>query len=100
MGALVTFQDYVRILRERWLLVVLGAVLGLGSASAMVFVATPKYSASTTFYIAAPDVGGNITQAYQGSLLSAQKIKSFTELATDRRIRDQISAKLGSPITP
>jgi receptor protein-tyrosine kinase/non-specific protein-tyrosine kinase len=96
----VTFQDYVRILRERWLLVVLGAVLGLGGASTMVFLTTPTYAASTTFYIAAPDVGSNVTQAYQGSLLSAQKIKSFTELATDRRIRDQVAAKLGSPIAP
>ncbi|MGQ0629522.1 MAG: polysaccharide biosynthesis tyrosine autokinase [Sporichthyaceae bacterium] len=95
-----TFQDYVRVLRERWLLVLLGLVVGLGGAAAHTFLTTPQYAASTQFFIATQDPGTEqtLTQAYQGSLLSEQKIKSYTQLATGRRIREQVAGKLGSPI--
>ncbi len=95
-----TFQDYVRVLRERWLLVVLGLVIGVSAAGAHSYLATPQYATSATFFISTPGLSEDVAQAYQGSLLSEQKIKSYTQLATDRRLREQVSEQLGSPVAP
>lgn len=93
-----TFKDYLTIARERWFLVFLGVAVGLGLGSAAAFLTTPKYAASTKFFIASRDLGQDMGQAYQGSLLSEQKIKSYVGLAEDRRIREQVSARLGAPV--
>ncbi|WP_051098353.1 polysaccharide biosynthesis tyrosine autokinase [Sporichthya polymorpha] len=93
-----TFQDYVRVLRERWLLVVFGLILGVTGAGAHAFLATEQYSTSATFFIATTDLGDDVTKAYQGSLLSEQKIKSYTELATGRRMKEQVEQVLGAPL--
>ena len=86
-------------MRERWVLLVLGLVFGVTGAGAHAFLATEQYSASTTFFIATTDLGeSTVTSAYQGSLLSEQKIKSYTELATGRRMQDQIEDVLGEPL--
>lgn len=97
-----TFQDYLHVLRERWLLVLLGLIIGLNGAAAHVFLATEQYSTSATFYVQTSDQAGDgtVQSAYQGSLLSEQKIKSYTELATGRRIREAVSQELGSPVAP
>jgi capsular exopolysaccharide synthesis family protein len=94
----VTFQDYLGVLRERWLLVVIGILLGVTGAGAHAFLATPEYSTSATFFISTPDLGNDVTKAYQGSLLSEQKIKSYTELATGPRIKTQVEKQLGGPL--
>lgn len=94
-----TFQDYVRVLRERWVLVVVGLLLGIVGGGAHAFLSTEKYSTSATFFIATTDVGEDVSKAYQGSLLSEQKIKSYTELATGRRMRDQVERQLGGPLS-
>jgi capsular exopolysaccharide synthesis family protein len=96
----VTFQDYARVLRERWLLVVFGLLLGIAGAGAHTYLATPQYATSSTFFISTPGLSQDVSQAYQGSLLSEQKIKSYTQLATDRRLREQVSQELGSEVAP
>jgi capsular exopolysaccharide synthesis family protein len=94
------FQDYVSVIRERWLLVLLGTVLGLGLGSAAAFLSTPEYQASTTFFISTPDQSRDANQALQGSLLSEQKIKSYIDLASSRRIREEVSRRVGFPVAP
>jgi tyrosine-protein kinase len=97
----VTFRDLVSVLRDRWLLVVLGLILGLGGGGAFAFLSTPQFAASATFFISTPTTSGlDASQAYQGSLLSAQKIKSYTELATGPRLRQRVSDELRSYVAP
>lgn len=91
-----SLREYVSVLRDRWLIVLLGLVLGLGGGGAVAFLSTPQYSASATFFISTPAVAGqDAAQTYQGSLLSAQKIKSYTQLVTGRRLRDAVSERVG-----
>lgn len=92
------FRDYLSVARERWILVVAGALVGLSLGCCFAFLSTPQYAASTKFFISTPDQGRDLNQAYQGSLLSEQKIKSYVDLAGDRRIREQVAAQLGSPV--
>ncbi|MGQ0845811.1 MAG: polysaccharide biosynthesis tyrosine autokinase [Sporichthyaceae bacterium] len=95
-----TLKDYVTVLRERWLLVVLGLVLGLGGGAAVAFGTTPQYSASTTFFISTPmsQADASTQAAYQGTLLSTQRVKSYTSLATGESMRRSIGGVLGSPV--
>jgi capsular exopolysaccharide synthesis family protein len=88
------FKDYLTIARERWIIVFLGVALGLGLGGAVAFVSTPQYAATTKFFVSSRD-SNDLNQAFQGSLLSEQKIKSYVELASDRRIREQVSSQLG-----
>jgi capsular exopolysaccharide synthesis family protein len=99
-GEQMNFRDYLTVLRERWFLVLLGLSLGLGLGGAAAFLSTPQYASSVKFFISTPDLGKDVNQAYQGSLLSEQKIKSYTDMATDRRIRQQVADELGFPIAP
>jgi len=94
------FRDYLVVARERWQIVVLGVLVGLGLGGAVAFVSTPQYAASAKFFISSRDQGSDLNQAYQGSLLSEQKIKSYVDLAGDRRIREQVAAQLNSPVAP
>jgi capsular exopolysaccharide synthesis family protein len=94
-----TFKDYVSVLRARWLLVVLGLVLGLGGGAGVAFGSTPQYASSTTFFISTPLTGDATTQAaYQGSLMSTQRVKSYTSLAVGESMRDAIAHDLGYPV--
>ena len=95
-----SFRDYLTVVRERWFIVLLGILVGLGLGSGSAFLTTPKYLASVEFFISTPDQARDLNQAYQGSLLSEQKIKSYVDLAADRRIVEQVSAQLGAPIGP
>src|SRR5581483_1900893 len=95
-----SFRDYLTVARERWFVVILGILVGLGAGAGFAFLSTPKYVASVEFFISTPDQAHDLNQAYQGSLLSEQKIKSYVDLASDRRIREQVSAQLHSPVLP
>ena len=46
-----TIQDYLRVLRERWLAVVLAVLLGLGGAAAAFFLRPAEYTAKLTILI-------------------------------------------------
>jgi capsular exopolysaccharide synthesis family protein len=93
-------RDYLIVLRERFRIVLLGLVVGLGAGACLAFLSTPQFSSSTKFFISSRDTGADLNQAYQGSLLSEQKIKSYVGLARDRRIREQVEADLGSRVSP
>ena len=47
----VTIQDYLRVLRERWLVVLLAVLLGLGGAAAAFFLRPAEYTAKLTILI-------------------------------------------------
>ena len=95
------FRDYVAVFRERWLLVTLGLVFGISGGSAIALLSTPQYTSGVTFFVSTPTASGqDAVQAYQGSLLSAQKIKSYTQLATGPRLREQVERELGEQVGP
>jgi len=80
--------------RVRW---ALGAFLIVVSVAILLFLVTPyTYSSRTTFYVSAQLAGADATQsAYQGGLLSAQKVKSYIELISSPSVSNQISDSLG-----
>ena len=88
-----TVQDYLRILRERWLIVLIALLLGVGGGAAAYFVRPPQYTASLQMYVSA-QTGGSAESAFSGAQLSAQRVKSYTELASSPRIASEVIAQL------
>ncbi|MFC5947907.1 polysaccharide biosynthesis tyrosine autokinase [Pseudonocardia lutea] len=94
-----TVQDYLRVLRERWLVVVVAVVLGLVAAGAVFFVRPVEYTARLTMYVSA-QTGDNPQQAYQGAQLSQQRVTSYVELVTSPRVTSTVVQRLGLADTP
>jgi capsular exopolysaccharide synthesis family protein len=85
----VTIQDYLRVLREQWLVVLIAVVLGLGGAAAAFFVRPPEYTAKLTMYVSSQG-GDSTSAAYQGAQLSQQRVTSYVELVTSLRVSEDV----------
>jgi capsular exopolysaccharide synthesis family protein len=87
-SASVELKDYVRIVRKQWLLISLVVGLALAGGAAVTLAATPQYAASVTFFVTTSGTGGvgGVADAYQGSLFSQQRVKSYVDLLGSERL--------------
>jgi non-specific protein-tyrosine kinase len=91
----VDLRDYVRLLRRRWRLIALCALLGLGAASAVTYTATPIYTASTRLFVSATDASSEDTgSAYTGSLFTQQRVKSYTQVVASPQVAERVREEL------
>src|SRR5690349_24917152 len=89
-----TLRDYLRILREQWILVALAVTIGLAAATAAYLVKPREYTAQLTMYVSSQ--GADTTQAaFQGAQLSQDRVASYTELLTSTRVTSDVIEKLG-----
>jgi capsular exopolysaccharide synthesis family protein len=96
----VTLGGYLGVIRERWKLVALALIIGVAGAVALTVTATPQYSSQVTLFISAQGDPTDASSAYQGSLLSAQKVKSYVELLSSERLSQDVITATDAPITP
>lgn len=96
-----TLHGYLQVLRERWKLIVVTLLIGAAGAAALTVTATKMYASSVTMFVSAQD-GQDLsaTNAYQGNLLSQQRVKSYVELLQSRRLAQQVVSATKVPITP
>jgi capsular exopolysaccharide synthesis family protein len=74
------FRDYLRILKARWLTIVISTFVCATLALGVSLLMTPIYQANAVLYVAAPSA--NINEAYAAGLFSQQRVKSYTRLAS------------------
>lgn len=87
-------QEYLRILRERWVMIV-AAVLVAGVAAGAAWYLWPKeYTASLTLYVSAQTADSTQT-AYQGAQLSQQRVTPYAELVSSERVATDVGRELG-----
>jgi capsular exopolysaccharide synthesis family protein len=95
----VELRSTLKLLRERWLLISVVALLATAIGGIVTWRATPEYASHTTLFVSAGNTstGQNdgTAAAYQGSLLSEQKVKSYTELLRGQQVLNRVIAKLG-----
>jgi capsular exopolysaccharide synthesis family protein len=97
----VELRDYVRMLRKQWLLISLVVGLALAGGAAFTLAATPQYAANVTFFVTTSGAGaGGVADAYQGSLFSQQRVKSYVDLLGSERLAKAIVEKEGLTRTP
>lgn len=91
-------QDYLRIVRKRWVTIVVSALVVLGLAGVLTAVQTKQYTSSTQFFVS---VSGSDTAALQqGSTFTQQRVKSYAELLKTPRALDPVAEELGDDTKP
>jgi capsular exopolysaccharide synthesis family protein len=91
----VVLSPYVRVVRKRWRIVLLGLLIGLLGAVAVTWSTPRQYQAQVTIYVSAQTGADGVAAAYQGSLLSEQRVKSYARLLTGLRVAQAIVDHLG-----
>ena len=94
-----TLLGYITIIRERWKVVLTATTLGLAIGVGFVLVTPPSYTCSIALYVSA-QVSESTNSAYQGSLLSQQRVKSYTELVDSPRVASEVISQLNLNLTP
>lgn len=93
-------RNFLRLLQERWKLIVAVAILAAGASAALTARMTPMYASSVTFYVSAQTTTSNPANAYQGNLLSQQEVQSFAALLTGAPLAQSVIHDLGLRATP
>lgn len=91
-------RDYLRIMRRRWKLIVSCVVVAVGVAAAVTFNMTPQYAATASLFVSTTPTSS--TEAYQGSLFSAQRITSYADLANGQELSRRVIERLDLDMAP
>ncbi|WP_425560511.1 polysaccharide biosynthesis tyrosine autokinase [Luedemannella flava] len=84
-------SEYIRAIRRRWWFLLV-ACLAAALAAAVVTIQTPpRYATTVTFFANTPNRGVN--EAFQGNLLSQQRVKSYADLLTGDRLAKMIDRR-------
>lgn len=92
-------NDYVRILRKSWLLILLVALLGGGIGTAAGILKTPTYESSAKLYVSVRSEGAATGDLVQGTSFARQIVASYAEIATSAIVLDPVIAELGLATT-
>ena len=87
-------QDYVRIVRKRWLTIALTTLLVIGLAGLLAALTPKKYSSTTQFFVSISGADDS-AQLQQGSTFVQQRVKSYAQLLKTRRALDPVVEQLG-----
>ncbi|WP_433803073.1 polysaccharide biosynthesis tyrosine autokinase [Actinomycetospora sp. CA-084318] len=91
-----TFVALLTAIRRRWLLLVAGLAVGLAVAAGVTAFLPRTYAGTASLYVSAVD-DTSAQNAYQGVLLSQQRVKSYTEILTSERVLRPVMDAAGIP---
>ncbi|GAA4903709.1 capsular exopolysaccharide synthesis family protein [Actinomycetospora succinea] len=90
--------SHLHAIRARWSTLVAFALIGVIVGVGVVFLSPPEYRSTSTLYVAS--VGSaDATNAYQGSLLSQERVKSYREILASDRVAEQVATRVGGGAT-
>lgn len=74
-----TLQQFLKVLRTRWITVCVTALVPILAAIAYTLTQTPLYQASTQLYVSST-AGSSVSDLYSGNRLSQDRVLSYTQL--------------------
>jgi capsular exopolysaccharide synthesis family protein len=95
----VSVNEALRIVGERWRVVLVCLLLGLAGAAAALAVIPREYSASVTLYVSLQGRADSSDAAYQASQLAKDRVVSYAPLMRDERITQAVVNQLKLPMT-
>jgi capsular exopolysaccharide synthesis family protein len=98
-GATLTVQDFLRLLRSQWLIIVATTAVAIAGAATLTFLTTPLYEASTRLFVSTTS-GGSVDAIYQGNRFAQERVGSYTELLMGKTLAQRTITKLGLNINP
>lgn len=93
-------NEIVRILAERWRIVVVCLLVGVLGAAAAVTLTPPEYAADIPLYVSVAGPANSTQDAYHASQLAKDRMASYAALMRDQRITQGVIDKLQLPMTP
>jgi capsular exopolysaccharide synthesis family protein len=98
-GGNLSIQDFLRLLRVRWLIIVATTTVAVAGAVAITVLTTPLYQANTRLFVSTT-AGGSVDAVYQGNLFSQQRVISYTQLLMGETLAARTISKLGLDTNP
>src|SRR5690349_6338791 len=95
----VEIQDYLQILRTRWMVIVVTVAVAVLGALAVSLLTTPTYQSSSRVFVSTSG-GSTVSETYQGNLFSQQRVASYSELVTGETLAARTIDELGLNMTP
>lgn len=87
-------QDFVKLLRNRWVTVAVTAVITILVAAAYTGLQVPLYQASTRLFVSTAS-GVSVADAYSGNRLSQERVLSYSELISGATLAQRTIDRLG-----
>lgn len=94
-----TIAQYLRLLREQWITVLLLTLLGTLGAGTYSLLQTPRYEANTQLFVSMSAQSGSIGELSQGGAFTQQRVKSYTDLLTSPRVLEPVISDLALQTT-
>lgn len=91
-------QDFVRLLRSRWLTIAATTVIGVLGAVAVTLLTTPLYQASTRLFVSTTS-SASLSETYQGNRFSQERVVSYAELLMGQTLAQRTIDKLQLDMT-
>lgn len=92
-----TLADYLRLLRQQWVVIVLGAAVGLALSAGFTYRQTPEYEATTLMFVSVTTPEPDLAQLQQGSTFTQQRVKGYAELASSPALLESVIGELSLP---
>ena len=93
------WNELRRIIRSSWRVALIGFLVGMVLGASYFILSPPSYTSTTSLYVNSQG-SNSIDGAYQGSLLSQERVKSYTDLVTSTRVTSEIGRRLNLPESP
>ncbi|HEY5842928.1 MAG TPA: polysaccharide biosynthesis tyrosine autokinase [Nakamurella sp.] len=93
-------RDYLRVLRRRWVVVVVGLLLGTAVGVVVILRSTPLYASTARLFVSTPGSDTANAQMYQGGLFSQQRVTAYADLIKGSTMAEKVLARLGSDESP
>lgn len=88
-------------IRRHLLLIVLMALAGAGAAAGLTTLQAPAYDSHASIFVSVPQTSaGRFDQAYQGSLFTQERVRSYADLVTTPRVTAPVVKELNLGMTP
>jgi capsular exopolysaccharide synthesis family protein len=87
-------QDYLRVLRKRWRLILVCVLVAVAGAAAVTYVIKPSYSATAQLFVSTRNSAGDIAGVYQGQLFSQAGVTSYADIIDSPSVLDPVIASL------
>lgn len=91
-------RDYVRLLRKRWLSIVVTAALGLVVAGVTTALVTPRYESSAQIFVSAQNPA-TTADLVQGNDFVQQRVSSYADIVTSAAVLAPVAEELGAGST-
>jgi capsular exopolysaccharide synthesis family protein len=92
-GVALNLQDFVRLLRTRWVVICVTITVVVLGAVAYTLLTTPQYQASTRLFVSATGAASP-GEVYEGNLFSQERVISYTKLITGETLAQRTIDKL------